>query len=157
MVSTALATVGSAIGGAITKQARPARRARAPSRIIDISSIDNIKIARIAKKDNQEQRIYDLLSSPEILGLVMVLAGVYASNHIDFSDSPAANAGLQGTATIAAVLMGLGHAGVGDLTSVAVAGAAGASSLLGGGGGGGPWADTGIWGFLSRAITPWGY
>jgi hypothetical protein len=136
MVQAAAVGVGTALVGALSKQSHPVRRTRDRRPTIDINNSPSVKIAKLVKKDNEQQRLYDLLSSPEILGLAMVIGGMYAANHIEFSPDKASNAGLQGTATMTAVLMGLGHAGVGDMTSLSVAVAAGGSSVLGGLGGG---------------------
>lgn len=78
----------------------------------------------------REERIWDLLTQPEVIGLVMTMAGIYASQKIRFVANDAANEGLQGVATSTSILLGLGHAGVGDLTTAIIAGLAGVASVI---------------------------
>lgn len=60
----------------------------------------------------------------------MTFAGIYVANTIRFADDDIANNMLQATATSAAVLLGLGHAGVGDLTTATIAGLAGVAAAI---------------------------
>lgn len=94
-----------------------------------LASIPDKKIARIAAKNAKEERLMYLLTQPEIIGLLISLAGIYASQNIKFSSTGAANEGIQAIATMTSVLIGLGYAGVGDLTTMLAAGIAGGVSL----------------------------
>lgn len=71
-----------------------------------------------------------LLTDPQIMGLICVFGGLYAANTIPWSDNPAKRGALSALAGASAVLMGLGRAGVGDLTTLGVATAAGVASAL---------------------------
>ena len=71
----------------------------------------------------------------------MTIGGIYASQKIRFvppdPENPlndVANETLQATATATSVLIGLGHAGVGDLTTSIIAGLAGVASVIEGAG-----------------------
>lgn len=89
------------------------------------------KRLRALKKEADKERLYNLLTQPEVLGLLITLGGITASQNIPFSQDAGADAALKSTATMASVLIGLGYAGVGDLTTLLVAAGAGGGSLFG--------------------------
>lgn len=83
----------------------------------------------------REERLWDLVTQPEVIGFAMTIGGIYASQKIRFvpktpegSDIP--NEGIQAIATMTSVLLGLGHAGVGDITTATIAGLAGVASAI---------------------------
>lgn len=95
-----------------------------------LAAVDKKKFTKLKKEANNE-RIYNFLMQPEVLGLAITLGGMYMSNKIRFAKDNIANAALQSTATTTSVLLGLGYAGVGDLTTAAIAVTAGGASLFG--------------------------
>lgn len=131
MVTAAVGSLLPAITGAIGGQSK---REVQPRPVIDSSSMAIVaakdkKLAKLAIQNAREERLYNLLSQPEVAGFIMTMAGITAAQLIPFSQDKLANEAVQAVATSAAVLMGLGYAGVGDLTTTIVAGLAGAASL----------------------------
>ena len=94
-----------------------------------IAAAPDSKRAKRLEKVAERERIYNLLSQPEVLGFVLTFAGITAAQLIPFSSNKIANEAIQASATTASVIMGMGYAGVGDLTTLVVAGLAGAGSL----------------------------
>lgn len=122
-----------AILGALSNQSRSRRdldRPTVESAIPAISSADKKRLRKISKEADKE-RLYNLVTQPEVLGLLITLTGIMASQRMPFSDDPQQNEALKAVATSASVLMGLGYAGVGDLTTMIVALGAGGGSLIG--------------------------
>lgn len=133
MVQAALSGFSSLVGGLSSQSSRPASEKPPIQSLLPYYSIaKDKKTARELKKIAEEERLYNLITQPEVLGLLMTFVGMVAAQHIPFSQNEAANEVLQGTATSAAVLIGLGHAGVGDLTTSILAGLAGITSMFGG-------------------------
>ena len=91
-----------------------------------------LKRERSKRKTMTQARLLELLSSKEFLGMAGTLAGVYFIPRIRWAEDDAANAAAVGLLTTAVVLMGLGQAGVGDNTTLAVAAAAGLSESFAG-------------------------
>lgn len=148
----ALAPILSALGNQKSSGAGRSRP-QIESAIPAMAAADKKRL-KILKKEAEAERLYNLLTQPEVLGLLITLGGMAASQYIPFSSDKGANEVLQATATSASVLMGLGHAGVGDLTTAIVALMAGGGSLLGGLGnlsglGGGSWLSNS---FLEGAV-----
>lgn len=130
MAQAALAAIP-AIAGAFQNQSRKTTdRPVVESAIPGILAADKKKLKKIQKEADKE-RLYNLLMQPEVLGIVITFAGILAAQNIPFSGDPEANEALKATATTASVLLGLGHAGVGDLTTLIIALGAGGGSLLG--------------------------
>ena len=126
--------IGSVLAGAAGALGSQSKRERSPRLPIASStsalvSAPDKRSAKIALQNAREERIYDLLSQPEVLGFAMTFAGIAAAQMVPFSEDKLANESIQAVATSCAVLMGLGYAGVGDLTTTVVAGLAGAASL----------------------------
>jgi len=120
------AALGAFQGQRSRQVTRPAQESALPA----IIAAPDMKRAKYVSKQADKERLLNFISQPEILGLGMTLAGIYASQKIQFSDNKAVNEGIQATATSASVLIGLGHAGVGDLTTAIVAGLAGITSFM---------------------------
>lgn len=128
-----LSAVGSVLGGltgAFGNQTRAGAAAGVSSRHVDtstaaIATAATPKAARSAARNADKERIMALLTDPQVMGLLTVLGGLAVSTRIPFHSDPGTNARLQGIAASSCVLMGLGRAGVGDLTTLAFAGAAG--------------------------------
>lgn len=138
MAQAALAALP-AIGGLFANQSRArgdTNRPQVESALPAIIAADKKKTNKVIKQAEKE-RLYNLVTQPEVLGLLITLGGIFAAQNIPFSQNKAQNEVIQATATSAAVLLGLGHAGVGDLTTAIMAAGAGGGSLLSGGGLGG--------------------
>lgn len=141
MVQAALATVlptllagGSAAGGALAHQSRrDVDRPVVPSTTALIAATDakDKKKLKALKDQADKDKLFYLLSQPEILGILMTIGGIYASNKIPFSSDNTTNELLHAVATMSTVLIGLGYAGVGDLTTLLAAIAAGGASVFG--------------------------
>lgn len=139
-----VAAVGSALGsifGAFGNQTRNAGTggpsspgARIDTSTAAIAQAPDLKRARLAARNADKERMLALVTDPQVIGLATVMGGLLLANNVRFHKDDAANAAIQGVAASGAVLMGLGRAGVGDLTTLAVAAAAGAATTLGGGG-----------------------
>lgn len=123
-----------ALLGAFSNQSKrePKERPMVQSALPSLSAAPNTRVANKIAKEAREERLYNLLAQPEVLGMVMALGGLILANNVPFSADDEKNALLQSVASTMSVAMGMGYAGVGDLTSLAVAVAAGASSLMGG-------------------------
>jgi len=141
----ALAAAGGSLLGALTNQSRrEVSRGEYIPQLPALAAADKQSLSKLRKEADKE-RLYQFLAQPEIVGFLMAFAGLIASNRIPFSDDEEKNAVLQAIASTMSVAMGMGYAGVGDLTSLSVAIAAGGGSLLGGlidlpgGGTGGEW------------------
>lgn len=106
------------------------RRPVTESAIPVMAAADKKRLKQIRDEADKE-RLYNLLVQPEILGMVITLGGIFASNRLSFASNKERNAVLQSVATTASVLLGLGYAGVGDLTTLIIAAGAGGGSLLG--------------------------
>lgn len=111
------------------------------------------KAARLAVSNAERERLLAVLTDPQVMGLLTVFSGLLAANHIPWSADPAKRAALSGVAASSAVLMGLGRAGVGDLTTLAVATGAGVASALAGSGGESALLPTGGGGFQSGLLA----
>ena len=135
MVMAAVSGGLGAITTAVSKQThriRAARPAPPASAVAVVSQAKTTKAAKLAMKQAKNERLYDLLTQPEVLGWLMTIGGILAVQNIPFHPNKAVNEMLQGTATSATVIMGMGHAGVGDLTTSIIAGLTGVASLMGG-------------------------
>jgi len=122
-----------AIAGAFSNQSRTSAmvdRPRVESALPAILAADKKKLKKIAREADKE-RLYNLLTQPEVIGLLITLGGIMASQNLPFSGDPEKNEALKATATTASVLLGLGYAGVGDLTTLIIALGAGGGSLIG--------------------------
>lgn len=128
--TTALAPIASAFAN---QPRRPrAERKSLPSASDAIALSPNIKAAKLALKNAREERLHDIITQPEVMGWAITILGLFAVQNIPFSEEKVTNEVIQGTATTATVLMGLGHAGVGDLTTAVMAGLSGVASILAG-------------------------
>ena len=134
-MTTALALTSAASGllGAVGNQGRsPAVHMRHEDTSTQAIALARDRAqTRAAARNAQQERLVALLTDPQVMGMLALFGGLYASQHIPWSENKATNAALKGVATSATVLMALGRAGVGDLTTLAVAGAAGGGSLAG--------------------------
>jgi len=106
------------------------KRSEMPTALTLLPAIQDKKLAKIMVKEADKERLIWALTQPEVIGLLMTIAGIYASQKITFSRDKLVNEGLQAASTSASVLIGLGHAGLGDMTTAIVAGLAGLTSLL---------------------------
>ena len=129
MVQAALSGL-SALSSVFGNQSRrDTERPQIASALPAIAAAPDAKRAKRIEKSADKERIYNLLSQPEVLGFMMTFAGITAAQLIPFSSNKVANEAIQATATTASVIMGMGYAGVGDLTTLTVAALAGAGSL----------------------------
>lgn len=127
-------TALSGLGSALANQSRQIA-SRSPGRVDTttgiIASASNAKVAREAKENASQERWLYFLTQPEILDLAILIAGLYASNRITFSkDNNIQNELMQSLAMTGSILIALGHAGVGDLTTSAVASTAGVGNMV---------------------------
>lgn len=123
---------GSALLSAFGSQShRQVDRQPMPTALTVIGTVKDNKTAKRISREADKERLYALLSQPEILGLVMTFAGVVMANKIPFSSNEAENDLLQGIMTTASVLIGCGYAGVGDLATLSLAISSGGASVLG--------------------------
>lgn len=122
-----------AILGALSNQTsrRPESSRPMVETALPVLSASEKKRLKKLMKEADKERLYNLLVQPEVLGLILTLGGMFAAQNIPFSSDPASNEALQAAATSASVLLGLGYAGVGDLTTLLVAAGAGGGSLFG--------------------------
>lgn len=88
------------------------------------------KMFKKLKKQADREQLYNLIMQPEVLGYLMAFGGLMLANNVPFSGNEIKNAALQGIASTLSVALGLGYAGVGDLTSLSIALAAGGASIL---------------------------
>lgn len=91
-----------------------------------------LKRERSKRKTQVQTELVRILSSKEAVGLVGTLGGVYLVPRIKWSDDETKNANTVALMTTIVVLIGLGQAGVGDNTCLAIATAAGLSTLFSG-------------------------
>jgi hypothetical protein len=128
-----IGAIGSLAGGATSalsnQQKRSPERQPMPSVSTAMSLGKTPKESRAMAKAARDDQLIYLLSQPEIVGLLVTIAGIYASQNIKFTDNVVANEGMQSISTMASVLIGLGYAGVGDLTTLLAAAIAGGVSL----------------------------
>jgi len=137
-----IATIGAALGKQTRGERAPRPAAPATSTALIVAS-PNTKTAKLALKNAREERLLYVLTQPEIVGLATVFAGLFLANKLPFSEHEPQNSAIQGVAATTSILMGLGHAGVGDLTSLTMAALGGAATFSTGlGGNGGGWFDS---------------
>lgn len=130
----ALGAVGGSLMGAVSKQTHSPAAAKAPrtdTSTAAIASAKDPRTARAARSNADAERILALLTDDQLMGLMVLFGGIWAAQKIPWSENEATNAALTATATSAAVLMGLGRAGVGDLTTLMLASGAGIGSVAG--------------------------
>lgn len=129
MVQAALGALSGLTGILGSQNRRETKRPEIASALPAIAAAPDAKRAKRIEKAAERERLYTLLSQPEVLGFAMTFAGITAAQCIPFSSNKIANEAIQATATSASVIMGMGYAGVGDLTTLVVAALAGAGSL----------------------------
>lgn len=108
------------MGGISSKPqaAGPAGRSDTSTAAIAVADPRN---RRAAVANAREERLHALLSDPQIMGLLVTIGGVALATNAPFHRNKVVNAQLQALTAAAAVLMGLGRAGVGDLTTLTIA------------------------------------
>lgn len=137
MVQAALGTVGAALGGLgsafsnQTRQISNQRGGRVDTTTGVIAASKDAKVAKQAADNASQERWLYFLTQPEFLSLAVLIAGLYASNRITFSkDNSTQNELMQSLAMAGAVLISLGYAGVGDLTTSSIAATAGIGNMV---------------------------
>lgn len=135
MATAAVTGALSGIGSALASQRRnmaPAgdRRPVIESSLPVLMAADKRQYSKL-RRQAEAERLYNLLMQPEVLGLVITLTGIVVANNIPLSGDPGRNAALRSIATTASVLLGLGYAGIGDLTTLIIAASSGGVSLAG--------------------------
>lgn len=118
-----------ALGGLVSNQTRSGGSS-GPGPRIDTSTAalagaTDRKQLKILERNARAERQLAVLTDPQVMGLLVTFGGLAAASRLPFHPDPDVNQRVQGVAAAAAVLMGLGRAGVGDLTTTAVAAAAG--------------------------------
>lgn len=77
--------------------------------------------ARAAARNADKERLYSLLTDPQVLGVACALGGTLLAANMQFHANRTVNGQLRGLTAGSCMLMGLGRAGVGDMTSLSVA------------------------------------
>ena len=147
MAAGGIAAAGALLGGVTSAFSRQTRAPggsagpRADTSTIAIAATTDKAARKAALKNAQQERVLALLSDPQVMGLLITFGGVLAAQYIPWAENPKRRAALTALTTSSAVLMGLGRAGVGDLTSLTMAAAAAAVTGLDvqAGGGGSDW------------------
>lgn len=131
-MAQALAALPAVLGAFGNQSSRSTRgdRPKVETALPVLAAADKKKLKKLQTEADKE-RLYNLLAQPEVLGLLITLGGLAASQQIPFSSDAEVDAALKSTASMASVLIGLGYAGVGDLTTLVVALGAGGGSLFG--------------------------
>lgn len=132
-----LAGVGSILGGltsAFGNQSR-APAGSAPARVdtstAALAGARDEKHLRAMARNADKERMLAVLTDPQVMGLLVTFGGLALATRIPFHENKKTNRNLQGIAAASAVLMGLGRAGVGDLTTLALATGTGTAIVLG--------------------------
>lgn len=129
-IVTGAASVAGGLTGALKGQSRrDLPRPSVESANHALAVVQDKKSREKILQNAREERLFNLISQPEVLGTVLTFAGVLAANRIRFSNDKLSNGLTQGAMSSASVLMGLGYAGVGDLTTAIVALTAGIGSI----------------------------
>jgi len=129
MVQAAVGAISGLFGNQSRKEvSRPEVQSMLPA----IVAASDKKTRKQIMKAAREERLYNFLMQPEVMGMALTFAGVLAANKIPFSSNEAENNLLQGIMTTTSVVMGCGYAGVGDLTSLSLGISAGGASILSG-------------------------
>ena len=87
-----------------------------------------VKVEREKRKTQREMVALAIVTDPQIIGLLGFVGGLYAVQHIHFSDDETRDNALRGIATSGVALMSLARAGLGGWPAVAAAGVAGVAS-----------------------------
>ncbi len=126
-MTTALTALAGTALGALGSQSRSAlaTQRHQDQSTLAIAMAKDASTAKAARENADKERLMAILMDPQIMGLLTVFGGVFAATKIPWTGDREANARIAGVAAAAAVLMGLGRAGVGDLTTLGVATAAG--------------------------------
>jgi len=127
MVQAALAAIPGIFPG---QSRREASRPEISSSLPVLAAAEKKKLKRL-EKVAREERMYQLLMQPEVMGFIMAFGGFFLANNIPFSRDQLTNDSLQAIASTMSVAMGMGYAGCGDLTSLSVAMMAGTGSFAG--------------------------
>jgi hypothetical protein len=88
-----------------------------------------VKLEREKRKTAREERALALLGDPQVIGLAMLVGGLYIAQRITWSDDEGRNDMLRGIATTGVVLTSLTRAGLTGWPAAAAAGIAGATSI----------------------------
>lgn len=125
-MTTAIMSALSGIAGMFSGQGKSAAAVAPPQPRIDTSTqaiamARDGHVARTALKNADRERLYAILTDPQVLGLACVLGGVLLSANAQFHPNRSVNGQLRGIAAGSCVLLGLGRAGVGDMTTLSVA------------------------------------
>lgn len=98
-----------------------------------IAAAPDAKAAKRAAKNADKERLASLLSDPAVMGIITLIAGLYIAENIPWSSDPTRRRLLRGLALSGVTLTALGRAGVGDMTTLLMAGTAGIAGTQGDG------------------------
>jgi len=134
-MTTAIAGIAASVLGGLGNQGRSLAIVprHQDTSTAGIALARDAKVAKQARKNASEERLLSLVTDPQVMGLATVLGGLWAANNMTFipgEENRASNQYVRAAAATAVVLMGLGRAGVGDMTTLAVAGLAGAATAI---------------------------
>lgn len=131
MAAGGVSALGGILGGitsAFSNQSHggsPGGSARQDTSTAALALVKDRRHLRELRKNAKEERLLALATDPQVMGLLVTLGGLAISCRMPFHPDPEKNVRIQGLAAASCVLMGLGRAGVGDLTTLAMAGGAG--------------------------------
>jgi len=119
--------------GAVSQQSRPqASGVRHQDTSTSALALSSTRAnLRAARRNAQDERMLAFITDPQVMGLMVTFGGLFAATRIPWSKQPLPNAAMAGTAASAAILMGLGRAGVGDQTTLAIALGGGVAAAAG--------------------------
>lgn len=75
---------------------------------------ETLKLAKMAAREADKQRVFALLSNPVVLGMGTLFAGLYAANHIRWDKDDTRNADVRAIAMAGAAIGSLAALGVRD-------------------------------------------
>ena len=86
---------------------------------------DAVRVERERRKTANQERMWQLLSDPALLGALVAVGGIMLTQRMTFSGDASANEDLRALATASVVLIGTSRAGLGGTSSALLAAGAG--------------------------------
>lgn len=86
-----------------------------------------VKLERERRKTAREERLAKVLTDPQVMGVLTLLAGLYAAQNIPWSQDETRNDLLRGVSTSAVIMAALGRAGISGWPAAAAVGLSGAA------------------------------
>lgn len=98
---------------------------------------DKLRLARIACREADKQRMYNVLMSPQVLGIAALIGGLYVANKMEWDEDAGQNRTMKSLAMAGAGVGALSLMGVRD--KYVLGGMALLAGVAGAEGGGTPW------------------